>query len=501
MRYIIQLICIIFIPVLSNAATYVTDGNITWTFSSDHTVGQFITGDWYVVGAVSITDITPGYSTSPRKINGSMINPTYPNNTHGYDNYNADAYVDALNVGASLPISLTDGQSLVSTISNSNGDIAGGLTYVKEARVLTCLASAPAAGSFRPAMTGTTKTIHTSTGLNYALLGQLDTPSGVTLPDIGTYADYLEMPWLDFGDARGRYIRPSDGIPNSYYSGVYLSDMSLMLHMSGYTNSAKEQLLINYIQLGIDLYGFTTFKSGYLVTDGSTFYGWQPDGGNSPGRKWPIIFAGIMLDYAPMKDIGQKSGDYLYSGEYGPGDPPTDYIYFGDDQLFYVTQDDIDITNGVGWIPDTDNGTPQKYDITMLNMPEWGLRHSTKPEVSDAAWHANYRIIQSNLYTWVGESMSARIMGVTTYVNQPSYFDYVDRYMAISLTGNDPFNYSVNGQASGNRPYYNTGSIPNYLAARIYDTYRLNYGPIAPHQSIRTGTMSIRAGTGNFRTR
>jgi hypothetical protein len=43
-----------------------------------------------------------------------------------------------------------------------------------------------------------------------------------------------------------------------------------------------------------------------------------------------------------MKNIGQKSGDYLYTGSYGAGNPPPDYIHFGeDDQTFFVTEDDI----------------------------------------------------------------------------------------------------------------------------------------------------------------
>ena len=123
-------------------------------------------------------------------------------------------------------------------------------------------------------------------------------------------------------------MRPSAGIPDNYYYTEYFSKAALLLQLN-YTDKEKEKLLINFIQLGIDLYSF--------LERGSS--GWPPDGGNMNGRKWPIMFAGIMLDYNPMKNIGQKSGDYLYSGGYGPGNPPADYIHFGEDgQTFYVAQ-------------------------------------------------------------------------------------------------------------------------------------------------------------------
>ena len=47
----------------------------------------------------------------------------------------------------------------------------------------------------------------------------------------------------------------------------------------------KEKLLIGFVQNGIDLWG--------IVRAG--FHGWQGFGGHGTGRKWPIVFAGIML--------------------------------------------------------------------------------------------------------------------------------------------------------------------------------------------------------------
>lgn len=471
------------------AATSVTQHGITWTFETDYTVGQFVNGDYYVVNpgpGVKITGISPGYTGTPRAKNGSMVNPVYLLNQHGYDGYNVDAYSAALNVGIgispSTPLTLASNSSLVSTISNTTP--TGNDSYVKTAAVLTVLASAPPADSFRPGMCGTTKTVHSGADFDYSKLRALATPGGTTLPNMATYSGYLVQPFLDFSDARARFIHPSDGFPDNYYYGIDTATMALMLHMGGYTNEQKEDLLIRYIQFGIDLYSLVEGgPTGYLVTDGSAFYGWQPDGGFTGGRKWPILFAGIMLDYSPMKNIGQRSGDYLYSGEYGPGNPPSDFVYFGEDQLFYVTQYDVDITNGGSWDPDDGNGTPYPYTSAMIGMPEWGIRHSTKAYISDSAWTANYRISISNRFLFAGESMAARIMGFRSLWNQQSYFDYIDRYMAIADGDADPFGYTVAGQTSGNRP-------DGFIGA-MFDTYRSQYNNDPPATGRRYRIRAI----------
>ncbi len=49
------------------------------------------------------------------------------------------------------------------------------------------------------------------------------------------------------------------------------------------------KLTIGLIQHGIDLCG-TTMAGGY----------WNEGGGHSGGRKWPILFAGIMPDRPEM---------------------------------------------------------------------------------------------------------------------------------------------------------------------------------------------------------
>ncbi|OFZ21830.1 MAG: hypothetical protein A2202_00180, partial [Bdellovibrionales bacterium RIFOXYA1_FULL_36_14] len=438
--------------------TSITQYGITWTFAAPVKYGQFANGDYWVVDpgdGVKIIKINPGHvvhTDGIRHMNGSMINPS--TSIQGYDG--ARDYDATKNVGIGIsnqtPLVLRGNSSLVSTISNLVQGGTDHISYVKTAAVLTCLFSPAAIDSFRPGISSPIKTLHNLKSINYSLLKNYTPP--VAPPDISTLANQFQMVWLDHGGWTTRFMRPSDGIPENYYYTSFFANAALMLHLN-YTLEQKKKLLINFVQLGIDLYSF--LESGNR--------GWGPDGGNMNERKWPIMFAGIMLNYAPMKNIGFKSGDYLYTNGHGPGNAPSDYVYFGEDgQTFYVAQTDIDITNSASWIPDTRSAPNYPYTKAMLGMPEWGIRYSTNPARSDASWNASYRSIGTGVRTWAGTSIAVRMMCAKTAWNHNVYFDYIDRYMAISKGDRDPFGYIVPGEKVGARA---TGFI-----GAMYDTYR-----------------------------
>ena len=210
--------------------------------------------------------------------------------------------------------------------------------------------------------------------------------------------------------------------------------------------------------MGIDLYSY--------IESGAN--GWPPDGGHSNGRKWPILFAGLILNNNGMKNIGSVSGDYLYNDGHGPGNPPIDYKHFGEDgQTFYVAQSDVDITNSASWNPDIRTASNYPYTQEMIGMPEWGIRYSTDPSRSDSSWAANYRTIGSGPSgPWVSFAMAAYLMNAKELWNHNAFFDYVDRYMAISNGDPDPFGYNVFGEVAGYRPW---------VVGDIYDAYRSDY--------------------------
>jgi hypothetical protein len=324
-------------------ANSITQFGITWTFDKNYTVGQFANGDYWIVGPVTIIGIDPCSTNVGGVIkNGSMINPS--TDRQGFDNRtlsNWDASLNvALDIKPSNPLVIEPNASLISSISRTTPT---SYNYLLTAAVLTVLSSAPPSGSFRPPYFDTTKDIRfNESDLNYSLLASL-TP----VPDtesLATVERYFERPWLDWlTQDEGRHIHPTDNMPD--YGGTIGNQIgigALTLHLN-YTNVQKRTLLTRYVQLGIDYYAIVSNSNFRTV--------WGGLGGTGGcGRKWPMMFAGIILNDSAMKNIGTKSGDYYYSSYTGFIDqyhwphynPPADAILLGEDcQTFYVGDNDI----------------------------------------------------------------------------------------------------------------------------------------------------------------
>jgi hypothetical protein len=441
-------------PALLSAATQISQFGITWTFNKDYQSGQFANGDYYVLGPVTITSITPASTdVSGRIKNGTMINPVPQSSTsrQGYDNSMAGNTYDsslnkAFNVSSSKPLVVQPGSSLVSTISI---DKAGNVPQLKTAAVLTVLAAAPPAGSFRPAYSGTDRSIrYNKSQLKYSLLEKF-APVTYT-PTLAIIEQQFERPWIDHrGTAGGRYYHPTDNMPDyGRDMSRAIGDAALILHLN-FTDQQKEKLLIRFVQLGIDLYG--------IVAAGGT-ENWEPDGGHASGRKWPIMFAGLMLGDTKMASIGSIPFDQLYFGE--------------DGQTFYVSQSDVALASQVtdykgvrfyGHFNPYSLKEYTEYTTADIGLPEWGLRHALWPIYDGKDWgNAAYReCCTANV--WAGFVLAAHIMGQKDAWNHDALFDYMDRYMAIEAISN------YNRQQS-------------QFAEHMWDTYRPLYGAVWPNQ-------------------
>ena len=436
----------------------VSQFGITWTFDKDYVVGQFANGDYWVVGPVTITRISPAsVDVDGRIINGSMVNPSprlvY---TQGYDSAMFGQYAHYGEYDASLNAARPNGRdlsagnslvvnphsSLVSTISTEQAD---GRNQLKTAAILTVLDAAAPEGAFRPPYCGSDKTVKSNVSqLDYSLLASLTPVPGA--PSLSTVERYFERPWLDhiplwMADAQ----HPVENMPS--YGREIATQVgigALMLHLN-FSNERKERLLVRYVQLGIDLFG--------IIQDGGEG-NWIGMGGIANGRKYPILFAALMLDAPDMKKIGEKSGDYLYSSGHGPGNKPPDYIHFGeDDQTFYVTQADVDVTHSPQWNPDKRDTQMIPYESEDIGLAEWGITHATDPSTSNKFWETAYRQVSGPC--WGGYTLAAHIMGMKDLWNHDAFFDYVDRYMREATD------------------YRQT----NAFVERMWDTYRANYGP------------------------
>lgn len=446
MRNLILAICLFSLPVNGFAVTQITSNGITWDFNADVKSGQFCNGDYWVIGPVTITSITPGAKTQgSRALNGSVINPVFGINKQGFDGYGPYVTYDAsLNKGLNMPLTVNVNSSLISTVSNPTSDnVAHAVRPFLNYAVLTVLAAAPPEGSFRPSVYGTDKTItHNKSELYtdssrtaYRVLKSLPYVASKypsePKPTLSKYEEFFKVPMIEIMggwtqmDSVYTAFKGTGGDNQPYY-GQWIADATgqagLLLNMD-YTVSQKEKLLIEYVQYGLDLYG--ALKSGTENARGN----WIGEGGHGHGRKLPIMLAGEILQDTGIRAIWPKTGDYLYSQNYyGSGAPniPSDYIHFGeDDQTFYVTA--WEVKNATG------------YNSANVGLAEWGFSHSNMPNQAVSNWSAPEKpgVYRYNSSQYVATALAARIMGFKDLWNHNVFFDYTDRVKATHTANYD----------------------------------------------------------------
>ncbi len=417
----------------------ISQHGITWAFDKEVTSGTFANGDHWVVGPVNVIGITTdlhadGFTPEPGE-DGSMLNPG-TDNRQGY-NMRLNSYDENLNAGlaggdpisAKNPLALLPGSSLVSSVSwlyRSEGDAEPGAPrfnkgtntprpVVRSAAVLTVLAEPPPEGSFRPPYSGTDKTIkfHIK-DLDLTKLQNL-APVGND-PNPETVATKIRRPWIDHvHEFLGAFVHPSENMPSyGRDMAAVINEAALVLNLDyaelpgGYD---KQDLLIPFVQMGIDFAGIADAGGG-----------WPANGGHHMGRKLPILFAGTVLNDSHMTSVGQW-----------------DTRFQEDEQTFIVTQADVDLSNSGQWKPDDRGGNPEPYTPEDIGIAEWGIRHETQPSSDNREWAAPYRSI--NNASIPGFALTARLLGKEDAWNHAPLFAYADRVMKKGDFGagaNDP---------------------------------------------------------------
>jgi hypothetical protein len=311
-------------------STSVTQFGITWTWVEDLTVGQYANGDYYVVApsGITITEILPASAVdSGRTKNGSMVNPTAGNSaSQGFDS-SAGGFSSALNAalpgGSALsvgnPLVVAAGSSIVSCESVASPPTGSNISKLLNGAVLTVVAAAPPANSFRPPYCGTDKTHNWNVSdLDYSILSSLS-QVGSSTPALATVEGYFERPWFEVRtNYEGRYLHPYNNQPD------YGRDMAervgnayLSLHLN-YSNAEKETLMVRLVQYGLDIYG--------AAVSGGT---WGADGGHNVGRKSALLLAGLTFNDANILAYG---------------DAAQNFIFQEDRQTFYVSAATMDVT-------------------------------------------------------------------------------------------------------------------------------------------------------------
>ena len=399
-------------PVAPDLRKKISQYGITWEFDKPMQTGQFITGDWWVIGPVTIVNITP--SPGPVSAENSSIQRNHWNdtslksdaamrngsaivlragNTQGYDSRGGAFDPEAC---AKLPLKLEPNLSLISSISNTILPVdnfcknilwAGEKkcqTVMKVAAVLTCLGVAPPADAFRPPYVGRDKPIFLSRDIHWELLPKLK-PVG-EVPSWEEFERYFQRPWIDHLLSWSQQeLVPNENQPNYGREYARLVSMASLMLCLDVPREQKEVLTIELIQKGIDLYG--------LAMAGGC---WNEGGGHSSGRKWPILFASILLNNPLLAKL------------------PATAFFQEDTQTYY----------GTGWFG-------QKVLWQMI------MHHGKRDPYEEKApefWEKwdktseSYRVC-CNAVAWTGTALAARYMNAIKLWGHDAYFDYIERWM------------------------------------------------------------------------
>jgi hypothetical protein len=437
----------------------ITKDGITWTFSQPVPVGQFVNGDYYVVGPVTITAIDPAPTTSSPYLNGSVVDLPTANGKSGFDSRLNDGTDESWWFDASLrsypPITLKPGDALVSSISLAQihslpevmraSDMSA--SPVRTMSVLTVLSAAPSADDFRPSYCDRSQAIYHANSLQRNLLPSLAPPNPSGTPTLAQFEALYRRPWIDTNAFL--FDAPAEYMPSYGQHIAFADSYASLLLMLNFPADQKANLTNYFVQYGIDLYGCV--QAGY---------GWPAFGGHRSGRKLPIIFAGILLSNDGMKNVSAA-----YPNQFGE-----------DMQTVYVNQIPPDGTYQTAWQGATviygghygvnADGTPVSPGLygpyEQLQPVDWPLINGNE-QLGEA-----YRRCCTSV-SWVGEALAIRLLNAQSVWNHPAFFDYVDRWMmeddtqaVADIKAQTGFDYSANWERQGQTRYWLQGEFPQY---------------------------------------
>jgi hypothetical protein len=397
----------------------VTKDGITWIFAAPARVGQFINGDYYAVGSVTIVDIQP-LPTPTNGRHGSVLNIQPNIQRSGFDSrIQASRYDSSLRLYP--PITLTPGNKLLSSRSAESSNPTcvmrpydTSVSPVASVSILTSVPVPQPLDAFRPSYARGCTEIYLSRNLRRQLLPRL--PRVQNVPPFSEFEGYLKRPWVD--SVFFSFDVPAEYMASYGRENAYLMSFAGLLLTLDFPAEQKEPLLVYLTQYGIDLYG--------LVEQGHT--GWQAHGGHGSGRKFPILLAGVMLNEEGMKSVQARFGEDMQSIWVSETPPPGTYT------RSWHTQPETVVYGGhVG------------TDGESVN-PGWGPYEHLAPVAWKNTLGESYRRCCTSV-SWVGEALAARLIpGMREAWNHPQFFAYVDRWM---LSPDDPRDLETIRSATG----------------------------------------------------
>jgi hypothetical protein len=401
----------------------VSQYGITWTFDKPARVGQFVNGDWYVVGRVTIKGIEPrplyGSEIPKRELdqmdkerpenqrvrNGFLLNPPAQMKV-AYDSGVRNWFDPSLI--QKLPVAMKPGDSLVSTISMPKNLVLhaqlrnkiqrgeGDSSPIRTAAVLTCVGEPQPPDAFRPAFCDRQAKVYLARDLQRELLPKAAATKSI--PKIEQYLRFTQRPWV--GTGFFGFEEPVENMPQYGQEDGRVAGVAALMLCSDVTPERKEPLLVNYVQVGIDLGGM--IRAGHP--------GWTGWGGHGSGRKLPIIFAGLLLGDEQLANINRS----FPKASFGEDEQTAYGDCWTGAKVVFAGHSGIDAATGVG----------------RSRGSQWGPYEHIPP----AQWQAGQKTSEAYRRAntsgcWVGEALALRLLHAERAWGHDAFFDYVDRWM------------------------------------------------------------------------
>lgn len=378
-------------------ASSVTQYGVTFTFSATKVVGQYANGDWWVLGPVSITSITPagavqtsgtdgdGDPITSREINGTMVNPgnrsfatggLTANNTgntvQAWDSLDAgvgvatpynDAFnVDPGNTGSALAVTTGSVVKFVSKLTSlPTNNRPGGLDMA----VLTVVDAIPATDAVRPGVSRTSKAAPCRAADFDLSIFQSLAPTA-NAPDYATALGWIQrfhettQPHsINNIVAKAINNHPEYGrdIGNNIHRAM------LCLHLSSFTDAQKRTLLCSLAAIADDL--VSRAEEGGITPDNG--------GGNSWKKAVIVLCAASLGENTPASWTTWLSA-------------PNNKVWCEGGQMFTVSGFDVALPRY------TADGRPRSaFTYQMLGSAEWGEQANSLPNRNASNWDAAYR--------------------------------------------------------------------------------------------------------------
>jgi len=329
----------------SGSDSSIAQYGITWIFDQEYTCGRFVNGDFWVIGPVTINDITPALisvvqttqdpcthpvhcidSPSPYLdryqytnhcisvqcvyavgANGWEINPSHDDHRPFNGEQGFDGRIPDYNPGfiPTLPHLAGPGESIVKAVSNLDGpceSTENSWDCLDTSAILTVLDQVPpdnGAGTFRPPYVGTEKPLYSVDDMKIGIL-----------PNYPRIEEAPSLAWIEERFRRvqmnhekgytGRSISPIENFQNParYGPNIGIENAEAALGLM-FDDPIEDKMpaLVNYVQTGIDWL--------FAVKQGKS---WTVQGpGIQPGFHVPVVFAAALLDDEYLKDIASNA--------------------------------------------------------------------------------------------------------------------------------------------------------------------------------------------------